>query len=629
MRITEIIIRNYRNFRNGKIKFNNSDSVILGENGSGKTNLFRAIRLLLDNRYNTKLRKEDYPADLQYPQAHWIIIQAKFCDVKSEDLGAFGCKLNPNDDSNAWITLFFRPVYEERVAIKNLCDAIMQGDKSIDDLENYLDTLDFRTDYELIKTVGETPDYSNDQNYSDLVGDISNLKLLAVENDDTKKMGHSRGAYDAIRSINVIFIPAGRNPYDEVAGTSGIIRTVMSKQASKMKKADLKTLRDDLAKVGNTIESFVEFSEIAEQVTDKYQEALGKLNPRKANVSSLISDEVNDAVKYLGLNIDDGTTELPLGNRSLGEHSIFHLVLRMVAGENNDKSKFTILLIEEPEVHLHTHLQRTLFVRLQNRKDMQLILSTHSNNISYATKISKMIVLEQKEKNVDIYYPSNNVCDDEVTKIERYLDANRTPLLFAKQVLLVEGDAEAIVIPWLFYKYTEYTLDEYFISLIKVDSAFFGNISVLFHPDRIRRICYILTDKDVDFTSTKEHQRAEKLGLTRYNSLTTLKGTNSLIHPFFAENTFEIQLMDKNISTLKEMLKEKLIYVQDSKITEVSSNLDSSNPEDRYTAIMKCVKNIGKGWFAILLVDFCDKNNRTLSLPDYIKDAFKEMRAEK
>ena len=77
------------------------------------------------------------------------------------------------------------------------------------------------------------------------------------------------------------------------------------------------------------------------------------------------------------------------------------------------------------------------------------------------------------------------------------------------------------------------------------------------------------------------------------------------------------------------MLKEKLIYVQDSKIAEVSNSLDSTNAEDRYTAIMKCVNYVGKGWFAILLVDFCDKNNRTLSYPDYIENAFKEMRAEK
>jgi len=627
MRIEEITIRNYRNFRNGKIEFKNSDSVVLGENGSGKTNLFRAIRLLLDNKYNVKFRKEDYSVDLKFPKAHWIIIQAKLCDVKSEDLGAFGCKLNPDDDNNAWITLFFRPVYEERVIIKNLCDLIIDGQKSEEDLEEHLDSMDFRTDYELIKTVGETPDYSNDENYNNLVGDLSTLQLPEIEDDDAKKMGNSRGAYDAIRSINVIFVPAGRNPYDEVTGTSGVIKTLMSKQANKVKKADLKTLRDNLAIVGNTIESFVEFSEIAEQVTNKYQEALGELNARQANISSLISDEVNDAIKYLGLNIDDGTTELPLGNRSLGEHSIFHLVLKMVAGENDDKSKFTMLLIEEPEVHLHTHLQRTLFIRLQGKKDMQLILSTHSNNISYATQISKMIILEQKENNVDVYYPTKNVTPENIVKTERYLDANRTPLLFAKQVLLVEGDAEAIVVPWLFYKDTKFTLDEHCISLVKVDSAFFDKIAILFHEDRIRRNCYILTDKDTDFTKDKKRSRAERLGKTRHENLTKIK--NNLIYPFFAENTFEIQLMDKNIDTLKKILNEKLIYTEDSKISEITNSLDSTDDEDRYKAIMKCVNYVGKGWFAILLVDYCEKNSVKLSLPEYIENAFKEMRAEK
>ena len=625
MQISEIRIRNFRNFHNAKIILKNNDTVILGENGAGKTNLFRAMRLILDNKYNYQLKKDDYSLKLKYSQAHWIIIQVKFSDVKSEDLGAFGAKLNPDDKNEAWINMFFRPAYEERVAIKKVGDAVSSGEATEEDFKNYLDSMDFRTDFELIKTIGETPDYSDDAEYELLVGDIDSMKLAEIEEENAEKMGNKRGAYDAIRLINVIFVPAGRDPYEEMTGASGIIKNLISRQARKIDKSKLQKLRTDLVKVGETIETFDEFKLTAKQITDKYKEALGELNAKTTNVASLISDELNDVVRYLGLNIEDGDATLPLGYRSLGEHSIFHLVLRMVDGEIADKSKFTILMIEEPEVHLHTHLQRTLFIRLQNKKDMQLIFSTHSNNISYAAKISKMVVLEQKTENVAIYYPANGIEEDAVIRTERYLDANRSPLLFAKKVLLVEGDAEAIIVPWLFEIHFKNTLDEHCISLVKADSAFFGNIAMLFHAERINRRCFILTDKDTDFTKGKENSRAEQLGLSRFNSLEELKKGNELISPFFAENTFEIQLLDKNIDVLISIVNDKLIYTQESKVEEVVNNLVSKDMETRYDSILRCVEYIGKGWFAILFVDYCRKKELEVKLPKYIKQAFEEM----
>jgi len=625
VRISEVLIRNYRNFRNTKIVFSNNDTVILGENGAGKTNLFRAIRLLVDAKYKYSLKKDDYPLELKYPQAHWIIIQIKLTNVKSEELGSFGAKLNPNDNNEAWINLFFRPVYEERVKIKTLADDFHSSTISEAEFVNYLDSLDFRTDFELIKTVGETLDYTKDENYNALVGDIDSLHILDVEEENAEKMGTKKAVYDIVRLINTIYVPAGRDPYDEMTGSSGLIKNLMSKQSLKVDKEKLQQLRNDLVKVGETIEAFDEFKDTAKQITEKYEEALGKLNAKTTNVSSLISDEIYDVAKYLGLNIADGASSLPLSYRSLGEHSIFHMVLRMVASEDSDKFKFTLLLIEEPEVHLHTHLQRTLFIKLQNKKDLQLIFSTHSNNISYAAKISKMVVLEQKRNNAIAYYPTNGLSDKEVSKTERYLDANRTPLLFAKKVILVEGDAEAITIPWLFEKCKKNTLDEYCVSLVKVDSAFFDSLAILFHPMRINRKCCILTDKDTDFTTNKERSKAENLGLARYNKLNELQKENSLIAPYFAENTFEIQLLDKNIDTLVNILNEKLIYVDEATIEKRKNELKSANNETRYTSILRCVEYIGKGWFAILFVDYCRNNSIDVSLPEYIKKAFEEL----
>jgi len=49
MHISKLSLINYRNFANTKLLFKKGINTIIGENGSGKTNLFRAIRLLLDD----------------------------------------------------------------------------------------------------------------------------------------------------------------------------------------------------------------------------------------------------------------------------------------------------------------------------------------------------------------------------------------------------------------------------------------------------------------------------------------------------------------------------------------------------------------------------------------------------
>jgi len=62
MYISKVSLVNYRNFLNANFKFEKGINTIIGENGSGKTNVFRAIRLLLEDaslQYAYKLSESD------------------------------------------------------------------------------------------------------------------------------------------------------------------------------------------------------------------------------------------------------------------------------------------------------------------------------------------------------------------------------------------------------------------------------------------------------------------------------------------------------------------------------------------------------------------------------------------
>ena len=266
-----------------------------------------------------------------------------------------------------------------------------------------------------------------------------------------------------------------------------MIQQIIEEHSNYIKEENKNKIELAVKQLNENIDKYGEFEIIENDINEKYQQAIGKIYARDTKVCSLIPDDFSSFTKYLGINLTEDSESYNISFRSLGEQSLLYLILRLVRDKSNKKQKYSLILMEEPEVHLHTHLQRTLFRNVQSQFGNQMIMSTHSQNISVASSISKMIILEKKSTETNSYYPSYKLEPEDIEKTERYLDANRTPLLFAKSVILVEGDAEAIILPWLFEKHYKTWLDEYCVSLINMNSTFFEPISKLFNRDRIRR----------------------------------------------------------------------------------------------------------------------------------------------
>lgn len=88
MFIRKVALVNYRNFKGANFYFDKGINTIIGENASGKTNLFRAIRLLLDSsmpRYTLKLQEGDFNRSIGEWRGHWIIISAEFDDIAKDE----------------------------------------------------------------------------------------------------------------------------------------------------------------------------------------------------------------------------------------------------------------------------------------------------------------------------------------------------------------------------------------------------------------------------------------------------------------------------------------------------------------------------------------------------------------
>ena len=92
MHISKMSIRNFRNFKNVIFRFRKGVNTLIGENGSGKTNAFYAMRLLIDDslsRRAIQLRESDFNRALGDWKGHWVIISLDFEELDTSE----GCQI--------------------------------------------------------------------------------------------------------------------------------------------------------------------------------------------------------------------------------------------------------------------------------------------------------------------------------------------------------------------------------------------------------------------------------------------------------------------------------------------------------------------------------------------------------
>ena len=136
-------------------------------------------------------------------------------------------------------------------------------------------------------------------------------------------------------------------------------------------------------------------------------------------------------------------------NPGLGELNLLFIAAELLLLKDDTDGGIKLALIEELEAHLHPQAQLRLINYLQNeynKNDVQIIISTHSPIL--ASKINlKNLILMKNGVGYDLSYEKTKLEKGDYLFLQRFLDSTKANLFFARGIIMVEGDAENILIP--------------------------------------------------------------------------------------------------------------------------------------------------------------------------------------
>lgn len=604
MYISKLSIQGYKNTqKKSTISFNKGLNVLLGENGCGKTAIINALRLLFrEPESNYACSPDDFYCSLD-----------RSCVSDTIEIDAVLSELTES----------------EKIIFLSWCNA------------------DFNAHLHL--RIAENPTK------------IGSMKRKYWGSESTASIFEE----DTFDRVECIYLPPLRDAESKLsAGRRSRLAWLLKKKYGDNTESlvvNVAEFNDNI--VQNKDGKYTEIQEVKASINGKIVQALGTRLGQSVNLqfSETTFNRIIENIRMVFFPLS-GETDIKkfrdLTTNSLGYNNLLYIATVFAELELiKDSEIFTILLIEEPEAHLHPQLQVKFIKYLETLADTlpnaQVIVSTHSPVLASSVKIDRLIHLVGKEDSISSTTISQKGFDnsDAESYINRWLDVTKSTMLFSRGIILVEGIAEALVLPKLaeiiLQKYNQNceesqrlasTLDEMGVSVININGInfkhfmkLFGNFEGSFGPN-IPIYCSGLTDRDPGKDDSNKDIYPEKdKEVESKNPIVAIKGqidsnewTRLFVSPL---KTFEYDLATYNPMLLATVLKSVWPTQKGPVCTELekiiargNSYSDTSLLADNAKYIYEHIEDreVGKGVFAYALVE---KITADFVVPEYISNA--------
>jgi putative ATP-dependent endonuclease of the OLD family len=600
MRISRVVIRNFRSFELLDIPLSSSTSCVIGENNTGKTNFLHAIRLCLDSNLSSAYRSlipSDIHSTIDISSPNQVLIGVEITD--------FAGKTNEEALVGAW---------QSKPGVARL-------------VYRYRPKLGVREDLESGET---TPgELTHDDYHWEMTGG-GDPKIKLSELDWDEDIGSSIRFGD-LQSFLVVFLPALRDVESDLRQfrNSPLARLIEAMEISTDDKEELlATLRTANDKIAAT----TTVAAISKAIDDSFKMVSGPAFGMDVDIG-LAEPSFQVVVRSLRILLTNSAVEKfdPASN-GLGLNNILYVSILIDYFSKRlaqQKSAGQIILFEEPEAHLHPQLQLTLFKAL-SELPFQSILTTHSTHITSQAALDSYVVLTQTGKAaIASSVPADDagLDDSEVQDLERYLDATKSSLLFARKVMLVEGPAELFIIPALLKQVKNIDLHGEGISVIPIYGVHFDAYSKLFSEDSLPKKCAIIADGDLTPSDADPDLPGED-ELPAPPDLASLE--NDYVRVFACRTTFERALVvegtlvmladaadDIGAPTLAKLLRKGIKELGKNGLNDDQRKVILEPLRDR---VLTTAKRFGKARFAQIVARHVEK---ATSLPKYLSEAAK------
>ncbi|HEV7806504.1 MAG TPA: AAA family ATPase [Solirubrobacteraceae bacterium] len=585
MHISSIVVVNFRNFKFLEIRNLSGAAVIVGENGVGKTNLVAALRLVLDPSLPDTAREldaEDFWDGLERPfhgEVIQIVVELAGFDDDDRAKGVLGDAIVDDDPVTARLTYAFRPR-----------DTLREGHEPVSP-----------KDYEAVTYVGLDDDPTPFG--ADVRRWISLQSLPAL-----------RDAESDLRSWS-------RSPVSRLLDDLGLAPERLEQIADKSREASRELLEE---------ESVVD---LQDALNERLQDMVGEVFAVELSldVGATRADQVLRAIQVQIDNRRDIT------RTSLGSANLLYLALlleRLARRRRNNDLVSRLLAIEEPEAHLHPHVQRVLFRHLV-ATEPELLLTTHSAHVASVSPLRSLVLLRNTgaDGTVALRPPVDELSERQTRDLERYLDVTRAEMLFARGVILVEGAAELYLVP-AFAAELGHDLDALGVSVCSVHGVDFKPYRMLLGSGGLEIPHVVITDGDAD----RDRRGREHAGVKRGRLLLTGDDREAVADAIAGEDfqtarellaahgvhvgvyTIEVDLVDGAADAMRTTYRE--LGASSVSRAKFRAELEDigSGPEGR-KALVRRIEGRGKGRFAQRLAEHLG----AAAPPAYIKDAIESL----